>query len=65
MQQSRFYGESSEFITELIEFGFNIELVLADSFYGESSEFIKKITEYSLARSVERKLKTERKGDRK
>jgi SRSO17 transposase len=40
---------ASEIITELIEFGFNIELVLADSFYGESSEFIKKITEYSLA----------------
>ena len=27
-------------ITELIEFGFDIELVLADSLYGESSTFI-------------------------
>jgi SRSO17 transposase len=38
-----------EIIAELIEFGFHIELVLADSLYGESSEFIKKITEHQLA----------------
>ncbi len=36
-------------ITELIESGFNIELVLADSLYGESSQFIRKIAEYNLA----------------
>ena len=29
-----------EIITELIDFGFKIELVLADSLYGESSQFI-------------------------
>ena len=40
---------ASEIITELIESGFNIELVLADSLYGESSEFIKKLNEYELA----------------
>jgi SRSO17 transposase len=40
---------ASEIITELIEEGFNIELVLADSFYGESSQFIKKLTEHQLA----------------
>ena len=39
---------ASEIITELIESGFNIELVLADSLYGESSQFIKKITKYNL-----------------
>ena len=40
---------ASEIITELINEGFNIELVLADSLYGESSEFIKKLNEYELA----------------
>jgi SRSO17 transposase len=40
---------ASEIITELIEEGLNIELVLADSFYGESSQFLKKIAEYNLA----------------
>jgi len=40
---------ASEIITELIEEGFNIELVLADSFYGESSQFLKKLAEYNLA----------------
>jgi SRSO17 transposase len=40
---------ASEIITELIELGFNIELVLADSLYGESSKFIGKIEEYNLA----------------
>lgn len=37
-----------EIITELIELGFNIELVLADSLYGESSQFIRKLAEYNL-----------------
>jgi SRSO17 transposase len=40
---------ASEIITELMESGFNIELVLADSLYGESSQFIRKIAEYNLA----------------
>nr|WP_322682913.1 IS701 family transposase [Nostoc sp. DedQUE07]MDZ8128263.1 IS701 family transposase [Nostoc sp. DedQUE07] len=40
---------ASEIITELINEGFNIELVLADSLDGESSEFIKKLNEYELA----------------
>ena len=40
---------ASEIITELIEKGFSIELVLADSLYGESSEFIRKLNEYNLA----------------
>jgi SRSO17 transposase len=40
---------ASEIITELIESGFNIELVLADSLYGESSQFIQKLTEAQLA----------------
>lgn len=40
---------ASEIITELIEEGFNIELILADSLYGESSQFIQKLTEYQLA----------------
>jgi len=39
---------ATEIITELIELGFNIELVLADSLYGESSQFIKKIAAYNL-----------------
>lgn len=40
---------ASEIITDLINEGFNIELVLADSLYGESSEFIKKLDEHELA----------------
>jgi SRSO17 transposase len=40
---------ATEIITELIESGFNIELVLADSFYGESNEFLRKLAEYNLA----------------
>jgi SRSO17 transposase len=40
---------ASEIITELIESGFNIELVLADSLYGESSQVIQKLTENKLA----------------
>jgi SRSO17 transposase len=39
---------AAEIITELIESGFTIKLVLADSLYGESSQFIKKIAEYKL-----------------
>lgn len=40
---------ASEIITELIEEGFQIELVLADSLYGESSQFLRKLGEYNLA----------------
>ncbi len=40
---------ASEIITELIEEGFHIKLVLADSLYGESSQFIQKLAEYQLA----------------
>lgn len=39
---------AAEIITELIEKGFNIELVLADSLYGESSQFLRKVAEYKL-----------------
>lgn len=39
---------AAEIIAELIELGFNIELVLADSLYGENSEFIRKIAKYKL-----------------
>ncbi len=39
---------ASEIITELIESGFNIKLVLADSLYGESSQFIRNLAEYKL-----------------
>jgi SRSO17 transposase len=40
---------ATEIITELVEEGFNIKLVLADSFYGESSQFIRKLALYNLA----------------
>lgn len=40
---------ASEIITELMEEGFNLELVLADSLYGESSQFLRKLSEYNLA----------------
>ncbi len=40
---------ASEIITELIESGFNIKLVLSDSLYGESNQFIRKLAEYNLA----------------
>lgn len=40
---------AAEIITELMESGFNIELVLADSLYGESSQFLRKLGEYKLA----------------
>ncbi|MFN6456059.1 MAG: IS701 family transposase [Nostoc sp. EfeVER01] len=39
---------ASEIITEIIESGFTIELVLADSLYGESSQFIRKLAECKL-----------------
>jgi SRSO17 transposase len=39
---------ATEMITELIEFGFTIELVLADSLYGESSQFIEVLNRYQL-----------------
>lgn len=39
---------AAEIITELIKFGFNIKLLLADSLYGESSQFINKLAEYKL-----------------
>ena len=35
-------------MTELIEFGFKIELVLADSLYGEASSFIRTLEQYNL-----------------
>ncbi len=41
---------ASEMITELlIESGFNIEVVLADSLYGESRQFMRKLGEYNSA----------------
>jgi SRSO17 transposase len=39
---------ATEILTEVVESGFNIELVLADSLYGESSQFIRKLEEYNL-----------------
>lgn len=39
---------ATEIITELIDEGFNIELVLADSLYSESSQFIEKLMQYQL-----------------
>jgi SRSO17 transposase len=39
---------ASEIITELIDWGFNIELVLADSLYGEASSFIATLNKYKL-----------------
>ncbi len=39
---------ASEIIAELINFGFKIELVLADSLYGESSEFIRMLDKSEL-----------------
>ena len=40
---------ASSIITELIDYGFKIELVLADSLYGESGQFIKEIAKYQLS----------------
>ena len=39
---------ASEIVTSLVDFGFNIELVLADSLYGESSEFIRTLDKHEL-----------------
>ena len=39
---------AAEIITELINEGFNIKLVLADSLYGESSQFLSKLAEHNL-----------------
>ena len=39
---------AAEIITELIQEGFNIKLVLADSLYGESSQFLSSLTEHNL-----------------
>lgn len=41
-----------EIITELIDFGFKIELVLSDSLYGESSQFIRKLEKDKLPHVV-------------
>ena len=37
-----------EIITEIIDFGFKIELVLSDSLYGESSKFIRTLEKHQL-----------------
>jgi SRSO17 transposase len=37
-----------EIVRELLEFGFKIDLVLADSLYGETSSFIRTLDEYKL-----------------
>ena len=39
---------ASSIITELVEFGFKIELVLADSLYGEASLFIRTLEKHEL-----------------
>jgi SRSO17 transposase len=39
---------ASLIITELIEFGFKIELILADSLYGESSSFIRTLDKFKI-----------------
>ena len=39
---------ASEIVNELIEFGFKIKLVLADSLYGEASLFIRTLDKYKL-----------------
>ena len=39
---------ASSIVTELIEFGFKIELVLADSLYGEASSFIRTLEKHKL-----------------
>jgi SRSO17 transposase len=39
---------ASSIVTELMEFGFNVDLVLADSLYGEASSFIKTLDKYDL-----------------
>ena len=39
---------AAEIITSLMNEGFNIKLVLADSLYGESSQFLSKLAEHNL-----------------
>jgi SRSO17 transposase len=39
---------ASSIVTELVEFGFNVDLVLADSLYGEASSFIRTMEKYKL-----------------
>ncbi len=39
---------ATEIITELLNFGFKIELVLSDSLYGESSQFIRRLEKHKL-----------------
>jgi SRSO17 transposase len=39
---------ASSIVTELVEFGFKIELVLADSLYGEASSFIRTLEKHEL-----------------
>ena len=39
---------AQEILEELINWGFNIDLVLSDSLYGESSSFIRMLEEYQL-----------------
>jgi SRSO17 transposase len=39
---------ASSIVTELVEFGFDIDLVLADSLYGEASSFIRTLDKYNL-----------------
>ena len=39
---------ASSIVTELIDFGFKIELVLADSLYGEASSFIRTLENHKL-----------------
>ncbi len=39
---------ASAIITELVELGFNIELVLADSLYGEAGSFISTLNKYEI-----------------
>ena len=39
---------ATEIITELVELGFKIELVLADSLYGEASSFITSLDKYKI-----------------
>lgn len=39
---------ASSIVTELVKFGFNIDLVLADSLYGEASSFIRTLDKHNL-----------------
>ena len=39
---------ASSIITELVKFGFKIELILADSLYGEASSFIRTLEQHQL-----------------